>query len=89
MEQKSPDKVCYQFICPRYPKCARARGRGCCIEYPEDEAQMVRRGIAGPRMDFRCLWRSSRCVYIYDAFNENICLYIKNEYGNICQNYLI
>ena len=40
-------------------------------------------------MDFRCLWRSSRCVYIYDALNENICLYIKNEYGNICQNYLI
>ena len=51
MEQKSPDKVCYQFICPRYPKCAR--------------------------------------VYIYDALNENICLYINNEYGNICQNYLI
>ena len=25
----------------------------------------------------------------YDALNENICLYIKNEYGNICQNYLI
>ena len=44
MEQKSPDKVCYQFICPRYPKCARARGRGCCIEYPEDEAQMVQEG---------------------------------------------
>ena len=40
MEQKSPDKVCYQFICPRYPKCARARG----IEYPEDEAQMVQEG---------------------------------------------
>ena len=77
MEQKSPDKVCYQFICPRYPKCARARGRG------------YRRGIAGPRMDFRCLWKSSRCVYIYDALNENICLYINNEYGNICQNYLI
>ena len=44
MEQKSPDKVCYQFICPRYPKCARARGRGCCIEYPEDKAQMVQEG---------------------------------------------
>ena len=28
MEQKSPDKVCYQFICPRYPKCARLQGRG-------------------------------------------------------------
>ena len=41
MEQKSPDKVCYQFICPRYPKCARARGRG---EYPEDKAQMVQEG---------------------------------------------
>ena len=44
MEQKSPDKDCYQLICPRYPKCARARGRGCCIEYPEDEAQMVQEG---------------------------------------------
>ena len=44
MEQKSPDKVCYQFICPRDPKRARASGRGCCIEYPEDEAQMVQEG---------------------------------------------
>ena len=77
MEQKSPDKVCYQFICPRYPKCARARGRGCCIEYPEDEAQMVQEGDCRAEDGFRCLWRSSRCVYIYDAFNENICLYVK------------
>ena len=44
MAQKSPDQACYQFICTRYPKCARARGRGCCIEYPKDVAQMVQEG---------------------------------------------
>ena len=42
MEPKSPDKVCYQFICPKYPGCVRARGKGCCIEYPDEE--MVQAG---------------------------------------------
>ena len=44
MEPKSPDKVCYQFICPKYPGCVRARGKGCCIEYPDEETQMVQAG---------------------------------------------
>ena len=75
MEQKSPDKVCYQFICPRYPKCARARGRGCCIEYPEDEAQMVQEGdcraedgfplFAGEEQVYLGLWRNERNIYLY------------------------
>lgn len=40
MEQ---EKVCYQFLCRRYPECARARGKGCCIE-PNPEETEVREG---------------------------------------------
>lgn len=49
MMQKNTDngnnieKICFQYACPRYPGCSRARGKGCCIDYPENEEELVRR----------------------------------------------
>ncbi len=74
---------------PDIPSAHGQEAGGAALSTRKMRRRWYRREIAGPRMDFRCLWRSSRCVYIYDAFNENICLYVKNEYGNIYQNYLI
>lgn len=34
MEEKL---VCYRFQCPRYPCCALARGKGCCLESDPQE----------------------------------------------------
>ena len=70
MEPKSPDKVCYQFICPKYPGCVRARGKGCCIEYRMRRLRWYRPGSAGPRMDFRCLRGRSRCIWGYGGMKE-------------------
>lgn len=40
--------VCYRFQCPRYPDCALAAGKGCCIERDPDQ-QRSRRGRAPRR----------------------------------------
>lgn len=34
------EKVCYRFVCQKYPRCARARGKGCCIERDPDEVEV-------------------------------------------------
>ncbi len=26
------DKYCFRYVCDKYPKCMRARGKGCCID---------------------------------------------------------
>lgn len=44
MSREETNKVCFQFVCPRYPRCARARGKGCCVEYPEKETEMAQKG---------------------------------------------
>lgn len=36
-------KVCFQYACAKYPQCGRARGKGCCIDYPEREEELVQR----------------------------------------------
>lgn len=43
MKQDCSHKVCFQYVCPRYPRCKRAGGKGCCIEYPEQEEDLVRK----------------------------------------------
>ena len=43
MKQNESEKVCFQYVCPRYPECARARGKGCCIDYPEEEELLIRK----------------------------------------------
>jgi hypothetical protein len=40
-EEKDKEKVCYQFICARYPKCDRARGQCCAIEKNEDVPEVA------------------------------------------------
>ena len=32
--------VCYRFQCPRYPDCALAAGKGCCIERDPDQQEV-------------------------------------------------
>ena len=32
--------VCYRFQCPRYPDCALAAGKGCCIERDPDQEEV-------------------------------------------------
>ena len=44
MKQGGTDKVCFRYVCPRYPQCQRARGKGCCIDYPEHEEELVGEG---------------------------------------------
>lgn len=31
MGSDHPDRICYEFFCARFPRCARARGRGCAV----------------------------------------------------------
>ena len=38
------EKVCYQYICPKYPNCKRARGKGCCIDCEEPPEEIIREG---------------------------------------------
>lgn len=52
MAGDNSDRVCFQYACPRYPECARARGKGCCIDYPEDESLLVRREECGAEKEF-------------------------------------
>ncbi len=41
------EQICFQYACPRYLECARARGKGCCVDYPEDESLVVGREACG------------------------------------------
>ena len=41
MKSDEVEKVCFQYACPRYPQCGCARGKGCCIDYPEREEELV------------------------------------------------
>lgn len=52
MAQEDSEKICFQYICPRYPRCARARGKGCCIEGPEDGALLVGKEECGAENGF-------------------------------------
>lgn len=52
MSWENGEKVCFQYICPKYPKCARARGKGCCIEEPEDKELLVCEGECGAETGF-------------------------------------
>lgn len=36
--------VCYDFVCRRYPRCARARGKGCSIEWDDTPQTQVQPG---------------------------------------------
>ena len=56
MKSDEVEKVCFQYACPRYPQCGRARGKGCCIDYPEREEELVH-DECGPKMVLYCLWR--------------------------------
>lgn len=38
------ERVCYLYACPKYPKCKRARGKGCCIECEEEPQDMIQEG---------------------------------------------
>lgn len=31
----SDERICYQFYCGKFPRCLRARGRGCAVREPE------------------------------------------------------
>jgi len=49
------DKIwCYRFLCERYPDCARAKGKGCCIEKPEsdDGVRLLAYGECGKENDY-------------------------------------
>lgn len=35
MGADSPERICYEFFCARFPRCLRARGRGCAAREPE------------------------------------------------------
>lgn len=52
MKQENGEKICFRYICPKYPKCARARGKGCCIEEPEDKTPLVREEECGTELGF-------------------------------------
>jgi hypothetical protein len=35
--KEKPDRLCYQWECARYPKCARAGGTGCSLDWIEED----------------------------------------------------
>lgn len=48
MEQKGEAKmetkqeaVCYEFVCSQYPKCRRARGKGCSVEWDDTPENQI------------------------------------------------
>ena len=78
MEQKVQIKFVINLSVPRYPKCARARGRGgAALSTRKMRHRWYRRGLQGRGWISAVCGGAVGCVYIYDAFNENICLYIK------------
>ena len=38
------ERDCYQYVCPKYPECKRACGKGCCIDFEEPPQNLIGKG---------------------------------------------
>jgi len=40
--KEKPDRVCYRWDCLKYPQCARAAGKGCSLDWIEENDMIDR-----------------------------------------------
>jgi hypothetical protein len=38
--ENNQERQCYLFICPNYPHCSRAKGRGCTLERDKEQEKL-------------------------------------------------